>query len=268
MKTLGFRVVLMIAALALLVPVFLAPVAVAVPRERSQWEWPVKTTCSVSGRTAYEFEDGSRVTVIHNTPGSILLSFGGPDKCEKNASIKEDVVLQLLRQTQPPVGVSKTDAGVQAIPIHPYFVPRPFDTWDDAPFGNSAVRTRQKGTATRALVSLTIDRDTVNGLTETAWFGWIPQSMSDQRKLSESWRFHGWGVVSLSIPPGVGFSGSGDTINWFAHDTLRHAWRTSHSYTGVSATGLGGTLTGVTKSAFGSHLFGTHWVSAFTQTRV
>ncbi len=52
----------------------------------------------VSDGLVYEFDDGSRVTVIHATPGSILLGFGGPSKDEGNADNKMDIVVQEIRR--------------------------------------------------------------------------------------------------------------------------------------------------------------------------
>ncbi|MBT9147936.1 MAG: hypothetical protein DDT32_01704 [Syntrophomonadaceae bacterium] len=55
-----------------------------------------KQSVSDRGKLVYEFDDGSKVTVMHASPGSVLLGFGGPDKCEENAEIKENIVLQKI----------------------------------------------------------------------------------------------------------------------------------------------------------------------------
>lgn len=273
MRTLSFKVLSVLAALALLVPVFLVPTAaaVAMPGERSQWEMPVKTTCLVSGHVVYEFDDGSRVRVIHNTPGSILLGFGGPNKCERNAAVKEDLVLQLIEpsvvttpNTEPELVAPEADAGIH----RGYYAPRNFFDHRSKSFGDSVVRTSQQGTADRSRECLIRARDrdeVVWGHTETSWLGSIPQSNSDEIKLAEGWTFRGV-RVTVSFPPGLGFSGGGNTVSWFAHDTSGQEWRKIHSYTGIAASAMMLSFTGLTKTATGSHLFGNQWITAAVHT--
>ncbi|MBT9146141.1 MAG: hypothetical protein DDT42_02023 [candidate division WS2 bacterium] len=83
----GFKLVSVVLTVVLMIFFFGMPSTVA---------QEAKQSVSDRGKLVYEFDDGSKVTVMHASPGSVLLGFGGPDKCEENAEIKENIVLQKI----------------------------------------------------------------------------------------------------------------------------------------------------------------------------
>ena len=68
-----------------------------------------------------------------------------------------------------------------------------------------------------------------NGSGYTGWYGLNP-FYARHLTYTQRWTFNGIGV-SVSIPGGANFSGSGDTVRWSrGYDTV---WYVTHGYTGV-----------------------------------
>jgi len=103
----------------------------------------------------------------------------------------------------------------------------------------------------------------VAGTTYTYWGGSDPQYYSSRIQLAESWTFNGVSV-SVSYPPGVQFSGSSRTIEWYGEDTSGDHWMMTHIYSGLRGESWIA-LTSVRQGSYGSHYFETTstWVSAY-----
>jgi hypothetical protein len=196
----------------------------------------------------FTFDDGTKITVKHASPNSVLTVSGGPDKSEEAIELKEEIVLRAVEAS-----IAETD--IENNTQFPFDFSAPL-----APFGNGHVTLRQSGVRISHDPNPWTVARTINGTTETNWTGTQPQWNSDQIKLNESWTFSGI-FVTVSWPFGVGFSGSGNTVNWFAHDTSGNQWRMRHDYFGIE--GRSSTaLTGTTKAGTASHRFeGWRWIS-------
>lgn len=215
------------------------------------------------------FDDGTMITVIHASPGSIVTVAGGPNKCEEALKLKEELVLQVLHSN---INATK----VQSLPkdglvTESLFRDRQIMSFDSsaapASFGNGSVALTQQGVIIRDFPDAWTVTMSCSGTTQTLWSGTQPQFNSDQIKLNESWRFHG-ASITLNIPPGVGFSGSSETVSWSAHDSSGTQWRMSHDYSGVGARS-NVALISMTKSGTASHRFqGWRWISVADSTNI
>jgi|GEM_PF-2446787 len=196
----------------------------------------------------FTFDDGTKITVKHASPNSILTVSGGSDKSEEAIEIKEEIVLCAVEAS-----IAETDIENNTRVPFGFSAPR-------VPFGNGFVGLWQGGERISHTPIVGRMTRTINGTTETNWSGTQPQWNSDQIKLNESWTFHGI-AASVSIPLGIGFSGSGNTVSWSAHDTSGNHWRMRHDYAGVQG-GCYVFLTGSTKAGAASHRFqGLRWIS-------
>lgn len=102
----------------------------------------------------------------------------------------------------------------------------------------------------------------VYGTSQTLWLGTQPQWNSSAIKLTDSWTFTGFSV-SISYPPSVGLSSSGNTVTWNGDDWSGEVWGLQDTYSGIEAEGL---LTGFRQVSLGAHFFKgpsiSNWVTA------
>jgi hypothetical protein len=237
-------IVSVLLTLVLLMSAFVTPVAAG--WENSGEEKERKPKYELHDGT-FTFDCGTKITVKHASPNSVLTVSGGPNKCEEALELKEEIVLDAVE-------ASITETDIENNTRFPFDFSAP-----PAPFGNGHVTLRQSGVHINFPFEI-IHRRRVDGTTQTAWTGTQPQWNSDQIKLNESWRFHGI-AVSVSVPPGVGFSAHADTVSWSAHDTSGTQWRMRHDYLGVEGRSAIA-VTGITKAGTASHRFqGWRWVS-------
>lgn len=244
MKKISFRMLSALLTVVLLMLAFATPVAAGRENDREKERKPKYELHDGT----FTFDDGTKITVKHASPNSVLTVSGGPDKCEEALELKEEIVLDAVR-----ANITEANYIVKNTRFPFNFSATP------APFGNGIVTLRQNGERISHRGFWIVTR-TVNGTTQTNWTGTQPQINSDQIKLNESWTFHGISV-EVSIPPGVGFSRSANTVSWSAHDTSGAQWRMRHDYIGVQG-GSNFALTGSTKAGTGSHRFqGWQWIS-------
>jgi hypothetical protein len=98
----------------------------------------------------------------------------------------------------------------------------------------------------------------VSGTSQTAWYGYVPQFYSSRIRLDEVWTFGGIGV-SVSVPPGAGFSSSSRTATWSGDDSSGQTWMLGHKYSGIAASAFP-FLTSINQASNGSHYFDSdHW---------
>ena len=94
----------------------------------------------------------------------------------------------------------------------------------------------------------------------TQWTGTSPQNLPNAISMQDSWTWTGI-AISISIPPGAGFSIAGNTVYWGPNTVYNPSVKYArHNFSGMSGTGL---LVKFTETTTGTHLFGTTWVSAY-----
>jgi hypothetical protein len=90
----------------------------------------------------------------------------------------------------------------------------------------------------------------ISGTSKTSWLGSVPFN-ANKVQLVDQWHTDGI-AISLGIPGGVGFSGTGSTIKWST--SLSNVWTLSHNFVDVWFTGL--IFTGWWEQATGYYTFG------------
>ena len=88
-------------------------------------------------------------------------------------------------------------------------------------------------------------------MSQTLWLGTQPQWNSSEIRLTDSWTYGGFSV-SVSFPPGVGFTVAGNTVSWTGSDASGEVWGLQDMYYAIAAEGL---LNRFRQVSLGSHLF-------------
>ena len=102
----------------------------------------------------------------------------------------------------------------------------------------------------------------VQSHSSTLWWGTNPWN-ANEVTLSDVWSATGWAFtgVTISVPPGAGFSPSGNVLTWNS-PSLYNSDRMDHYTWGVRFSGS--MLNGTDETAIGSMRFGTAWYTAIT----
>jgi hypothetical protein len=152
--------------------------------------------------------------VIYISPGSALIAYGGDKVNPKLLPIKSFPKSPKALMVEPLTQVTRT------------LFDRQFTAYGDGDVVTSLDSIVNEGSGWwKAWAE-------VEGRSETDWTGTQPQYYSTKIRLDESWRFHGVNV-SVSYPPGIGYSSSWDTVSWSGGDDSGTSWALSHTYSGI-----------------------------------
>jgi hypothetical protein len=139
--------------------------------------------------------------------------------------------------------------------LTPPYKTKTLSAYKRTPYGDSYVATTFTSTI---YIGITCAWAEVEGTSFTAWYGYVPQFYSSRIKLDEVWTFGGFGI-SVSVPPGAGFSSSSRTATWSGDDSSGQTWKLGHKYSGVAASAFP-FLTSINQASNGSHFFDAdHW---------
>ena len=272
---LKFKVLAVLLTLALVIPMVMMPVGAAQAQDKIptnvgmistevdvllKEKYPEIEMVDISGKECPEtggikvklkLSDGIEIET-QGSPGSIVSSVGGGSrKCEKTLEMIEEIIDEIEDKII-------LDIETKMHPKWHWPDPPPagehwwnvnFNKSDKKSVKDSHIILRQEGTLRKnGYISFT--EGIVNGKTRTSWLGSNPY-YADKVQLGESWTFNGTGIT-ISIPPGIGFSGFGNTITW--NGEKENDWWFRNNYSGIGASG--GALASMTKRGAGSHYFG------------